>query len=413
MLTSSAGRWTEPSYDHWISNYDVPCLDIQYLLSAAATLSNQIIFTITKMTEMLHNVLNPWSASKIPSLAGKVAVLTGGNEGIGAAFTSELLKHGISKVIIASNDAARHQQALKYFNQEAGQDVSSKVIFHKLDLGDYPSVKKVVEQIKGETETIDILDCDAAIGMYRTDIPSSTADKSHAIDRHFAVNNVGHEILIQGLLPIIKKTAEKTGDARIVIMASNLHFSASKDVKFASVDELNTDLGPTLQYNRSKLGNVLHAKKLARIFKGEGFGDKIFVNSIHPGVVKTAQQDGLMETYNEKVKSTLGDGVVGNAAASTLEATNLVAREVLMKDSPEGALSALYAATSPEVKEKGLSGEYIVPNGTIQQADKRALDEDFQDRYYNLVQECIEKGYGNTVGGDHQEGSKTHGNASV
>jgi WW domain-containing oxidoreductase len=365
------------------------------------------------MAAMLQNMLNPWNASKIPSLVGKVAVLTGGNEGIGGAFTAELLKHGISKVIIVSNDSARHQGALANFKEETDYDVSSKVIFHEMDLGDYPSVNKVVDLIKKETERIDILNCNAAIGMYRTDIPSSTTQESHAIDRHFACNNVGHAILTQGLLPIIKNTAQKTGDARIVIMASNLHFSAPSDVEFNSIDELNTDLGPTLQYNRSKLGNVLYSKKLARMFRAEGLGDKIFVNSIHPGVVKTSQQAGAVETYGEKIKATVGDGVVGNAAASGLEAMNLVGRALLMKDSPEGALSALYAATSPGVKEQGLTGEYIVPNGTIQEADKRALGEDFQDKYYDLVQECIKNGYRNAEGGDHQEGSKERGSATI
>lgn len=362
---------------------------------------------------MLHNVLNPWSASKIPSLAGKVAVITGGNEGIGAAFTAQLLKNGISKVIIASNDAARYREAEEYFSHEAGHDVSSKVVFHEMDLGDYAGVRSTVEKIKKETDRIDILDCNAAIGMYKTDVPSSTADASHAIDRHFACNNVGHAIFAEGLLPIIKATAKKTGDARVVIMASNLHFSAPKDVHFASIDELNSDLGPTLQYNRTKMGNVLYAKKLARMFKAEGLGDVLFANSIHPGVVKTAQQDGVLETYGEKIKETLGNNALGNAAASTLEGLNHVARAVGMKDSPDGALSALYAATSPEVKAKGLNGAYIVPNGTVQEADKRALDEQFQDRYYNLVQECIKQGYGNSAGADHQEGSQARGSASV
>jgi hypothetical protein len=65
------------------------------------------------------------------------------------------------------------------------------------------------------------------------------------------------------------------------------------------------------------------------------------------------------------------------------------------------------------VKEQGLSGEYIVPNGIIQEADKRALNEDFQDRYYALVQECIKNGYGNAEGGDHQKGSKERGSATI
>lgn len=362
---------------------------------------------------MLHNMLNPWSAAKIPSLVGKVAVVTGGNEGIAAAFTAALLKNGISKVIIASNDAARYKEAETYFSKEAGHDVSSKVIFHEMDLGDYSAVNKLVKQIKEETDRVDILNCSAAIGMYKTDVPTSTSDKTHAIDRHFACNNVGHAILTQGLLPMIKETAKKTGDGRIVIMASNLHFSAPSSVEFKSVDELNTDLGPTLQYNRSKMGNVLYAKKLARIFKSEGIDDKLFVNSIHPGVVKTAQQSGVLETYGDKVKEVVGDGAIANAANSVMETMNYAARAVMMKDSPEGALSALYAATSPEVKEKGLNGEYIVPNGTVQEADKRALEEAFQDRYYNLVQECIEKGLENSQGNDHQEGSTVRGSASV
>lgn len=365
------------------------------------------------MASVIHNVLNPWSASKIPSLVGRVAVITGGNEGVGASFVTELFKHDIAKVIIASNDAERHGDAVKHFSKEAGKDVSNKVIFHKMDLGNFSQVKQTVEKIKRETDRIDILNCNAGIGMYSTDVPSNTSNKKHALDRHFACNNVGHAILTQGLLPIIKQTANKSGDARIVIMTSNLHFAASSDVRFASIDELNTDLGPTLQYNRSKLGNTLYTKKLARQIKNEGLADKIFVNCVHPGVVKTAQQDGAVESYSKVIEDSVGDGIVGNAAKSSLIGTNYAARTLLMKDSPEGALSALYAATAEEVKEKGLNGEYIVPNGTVQQADKRTLDEEFQDRLYNLIQECIEKDLGNEQGADHQEGGTARGFSTI
>lgn len=249
--------------------------------------------------------------------------------------------------------------------------------------------------------------------MYKTDVPESTNDKSHALDRHFAVNNVGHAILTDGLLNLIKQTGKKTGDARIVVMASNLHFSADSSVKWESIEELNTDLGPTLQYNRSKMGNVLYAKNLARIFKKEDLADEVFINCVHPGVVKTAQQDDALETYTERTQETLGDGVVGTAAASALKGANYAARSVLMKDSPEGALSALYVGTSPEVKQKGLQGEYIVPNGHAQTADKRALDEEYQDKFWKLLQECISKDYGNSQGSDHQEGSTARGFSTI
>ncbi|CAG8953741.1 hypothetical protein HYFRA_00006631 [Hymenoscyphus fraxineus] len=365
------------------------------------------------MAQTISDMLNPWDATKIPDLSGKVAVVTGGNEGIGAAFCTELLKNNIFKVIIASNDAARHKDAMKHFSKEAGKDVSSKVTFHEMDLGDYDAVRKVVEQIKKETDRIDILDLSAAIGIYKTDIPESTNDKSHALDRHFAVNNVGHAIFAAGLLDLVKQTGKKTSDARIVVMASNLHFSADSSVKWESIEEINTHLGPTLQYNRSKMGNVLFAKKLARNLAQEGYAQQVFVNSIHPGVVKTAQQDGALETYVPKIQTALGEGVVGTAVSASVEGANLAARTLLMKDSPAGALSALYAATSPEVREKGLQGEYIVPNGTVQTADKRALDEKYQDKYWELLQECIRKGYGNSQGADHQEGSTARGSATI
>lgn len=156
---------------------------------------------------------------------------------------------------------------MKHWSSEAGKDVSSQVSFHELDLGDYDAVKKAVEQIQKETDRLDILDCSAAIGMYTTDVPEDTSDKKHGLDRHFAVNNVGHAILTEGLLPLIKKTADKTGDARIVIMASNLHFSASSDVKFESIDELNTHLGPTLQVCISSISIISFLSQLLRSIK--------------------------------------------------------------------------------------------------------------------------------------------------
>lgn len=250
--------------------------------------------------------------------------------------------------------------------------------------------------------------------MYTTDAPSSTSDKKHALDRHFAVNNVGHAILTEGLLPLIKETAKKHGEARIVIMASNLHFSAPSDVAFASIEEINNTPGPTLAYNRSKLGNVLYAKKLDRLLKSEGVTN-VYVNSIHPGVVKTAQQDGVVEAYQKIVTDTVGEGIISSAANSALAGANQLMRMVAEKDSPEGALSALFAATAEEVKTSGISGEYIVPNGSIQQADKRTLGsegEALQDRYWKLVHECIEKDLGNVVGADHQD-STARGNATI
>ena len=76
---------------------------------------------------------------------------------------------------------------------------------------------------------------------------------------------MGHVILTSHLLPLIKETASKGNTVRIVNQASNAHQGAPSDVKFASLDELNQDLGPNGQYGRSKLAGILYAKYINKV----------------------------------------------------------------------------------------------------------------------------------------------------
>lgn len=90
---------------------------------------------------------------------------------------------------------------------------------------------------------------------------------------------MGHMTLTSHLLPLLKKTS-KNDTVRIVNTASNAHQGAPKDTKFESLAELNQDLGPNGQYGRSKLGNILYSRYLAKYLKGEY--PNLLVNAIHP-----------------------------------------------------------------------------------------------------------------------------------
>lgn len=363
----------------------------------------------------IGNPADIWTVGKIPDLSGKTCVITGGNEGIGAATVNYLLQNKIKHVYNLSNDPAREAGAREFWNKDAGgADVAKNVTFYEVDLGNYDAVRKAADKIKQQIDSLDILICDAAIGMYATDVPPSTereGGSKQAIDRHFAANNVGHAVLTQELLPLVKAAGKKNGDARIVYLASNLHYSCPSETKFASIDELNADLGPTLQYNRSKMGNVLYVKKLARELKKDGV-DNVFCLSVHPGVVATSQQDGVLESYGNIVKEELGE-TAGSVAETVMVATNHAARAVGMKDSLDGSLSTLWSATSPEIKERGYTGEFVVPRGHVQEADKRALDEGFQDRCWDLIQLCIKQNYANDVGADHTRDSTARGSSTI
>lgn len=71
------------------------------------------------------------------------------------------------------------------------------------------------------------------------------------------MNHIGHVVLTSHLLPLMKKTAKSGDVVRVVNFGSNAHPSAPTDTKFASLEEINRDSGPTAQYGKSKLAAML------------------------------------------------------------------------------------------------------------------------------------------------------------
>src|ERR1700754_2535449 len=84
-----------------------------------------------------------WSVNDIPDLSGKVAVVTGGNNGIGRENVKALLAHK-AKVYILSRDHAKSTEAINSLKSETGQDAE----FIQLDLADLDSVKRAAEEFK-------------------------------------------------------------------------------------------------------------------------------------------------------------------------------------------------------------------------------------------------------------------------
>lgn len=173
----------------------------------------------------------------------------------------------------------------------------------------------------------------------------------YGVDRHMAVNHVGHVILTSHLLPLLKKTAkENAGDkVRIVTLGSNAHQGTPSDCKFASLDELNADLGPNGQYGRSKLAEMLYAKFLNRHLQGQN----ILANTVHPGFVETKMSvDEIHEPYP----------VMGYVMS--------VGMSPFKKSQWDGAVSAMFCATKTEE-----GGQYVCPPAIPEAGSKLYQDE--------------------------------------
>ncbi|KAL9602076.1 MAG: hypothetical protein Q9219_002072 [cf. Caloplaca sp. 3 TL-2023] len=302
-----------------------------------------------------------FALEQVPSLTGKVAVITGGSEGIGYACSHTMLTHDIKKVFILSVSKEVIDGAVNAVKEEMGQEAADKLVWLQCDLADWKLVKETADKIASQTDRIDIMINNAARGI----MTYQTTD--YGVDRHMALNHMGHVILNSHLLPIMKKTASEGNTVRIVMLASNAHQAAPSDCKFESLDELNQDLGPNGQYGRSKLAGILYARYLARHLTQSH--PHILVNATHPGFVDTKMSTkDIHEPYP-----------LGGYAMS-------VGMAPLKKDIMMGAVSTMFAAT-----KTSKSGEYICPPAVPESGTPLAQDSELGERLMKLTRDLIKE----------------------
>ena len=304
---------------------------------------------------------NQFSLDAVPDLTGKVAVVTGGSEGIGYGCTHTLLSKNIQKLFILSKSDDIAADAINAIKQEMGEEKGNRVVWMKCDLSDWEETGRTAFKIAEQTDRVDILINNAARGIMTYQLAKN------GIDLHMASNHFGHVVLTSHLLPILKETAKKGDKVRIVCTSSNLHEQTPSDTQFASIDELNRDLGSQPQYGRSKLAAVLYAKYLSRHLTSEY--PNILANAIHPGIVETRQStEHIHEAFP-----------LGGYAMS-------VGLAPFKKTQFEGAVSTMYAAT---VTEK--SGQYICPPAVVEKGSDKANDVELSERLMDLTWKVVKE----------------------
>nr|OQO23905.1 hypothetical protein B0A51_07295 [Rachicladosporium sp. CCFEE 5018] len=318
------------------------------------------------LTGPAHNLATGSDAfdlnTDVPDLSGRVALVTGGSEGIGFGCTHTLLTRNISKLFVLSVRAEKLDEALDAVEAELGKKARDAIVWKQCDLSDWEKTANVANEIAKETDRLDIVINVAARGIMTRQLA-----ETNGTDLHMAANHIGHVVLTSHLLPLLKKTAKAGNIVRIVNFASNLHEQTPKETQFASVEELNRDYGPQQQYARSKLATLLYSKYLSRHLTPENPG--ILANAVHPGIVDTAQtNDHIHEAY-----PLLGYGMS-------------VGMKAFRKDQFEGCVSAMYAAT---VAEK--SGLYICPPKIIEQGSDKANDVELAERLMKLTKEVVDE----------------------
>jgi len=210
-------------------------------------------------------------------LDGKTVVITGANTGIGKETALDLSRRGAKIVMLCRNVEKAEVAATEIRKATEGE-----VVVHKMDLSSLASVREAAEQLGNSLEKIDILINNAGI------MACPEMRTTEGFELQFGTNHLGHFLLTNLLMPLIKKAAP---GARIVNVSSLAHEKGAMQW-----DDLNwekTSYDSIAAYCQSKLANVLFTKELAR--KGDGSG--VTVYALHPGVINTELGRHIKDTY--------------------------------------------------------------------------------------------------------------------
>ena len=116
-----------------------------------------------------------------PDLKGKVAVVTGGSEGIGYAASHTLLSHGLEKLFILSVSKEVVDGSINAIKEEMGEETANKVTWLECDMSDWKKVKQTADKIASSTDRIDILINNAARGIMTYQLTD------YGVDRHVSL----------------------------------------------------------------------------------------------------------------------------------------------------------------------------------------------------------------------------------
>lgn len=193
------------------------------------------------------------SIMSVPHLTGKVAIVTGGSKGIGAATCIALAQAGAAVVLNYSSDETAAKQVI----EKIGGD---RALAIKGDASSIPFLEDLVKQTVDKFGKIDIvIPCAGILPM------NNLESTSEAIfDYCFALNVKGPYFLVQKAVP------HMSAGSRVILLSTTLNVASTVTPNY-------------LLYNASK-GAI---DQMARVMSKDLAAKGIMVNAVAPGPTAT------------------------------------------------------------------------------------------------------------------------------
>ncbi|KAJ3405693.1 hypothetical protein CcCBS67573_g04216 [Chytriomyces confervae] len=274
----------------------------------------------------------------LPDLTGKVAIVTGGSNGLGRETVCQLAKKGAHVFILS-----RTCQALKEMIAETG---NSKLEFIACDFSDFSSVCAAAETFLAKGLPLHIL-------VNNAGCIKDFSIAQHGIETQFTINHFGPVLLTSKLLPVL----EASQPSRIVNISSMSHIFVYPKIFYENINS-KKQFDAEVRYNETKLANIhftleLHRRLQAK-YAAQGKECNVFVNCVHPGAVSTQMTSD-------------------NPSGQDMKNTVLNSIRIPVD---KGALTQIYVAGAQTIEEERLSGKYFVPYCDVAEPSSVASSEE-------------------------------------
>ncbi|KAH6880630.1 hypothetical protein B0T10DRAFT_609333 [Thelonectria olida] len=284
--------------------------------------------------------------SDIPNLHGYVAIVTGGNSGIGYETSLQLALRG-ARVYIASRSQERVSKAIAEMEKTSS---TLDLRFLKLDLQDLESVKATAAEFISKEPRLDLLINNAGIMA----CPYELTKDGYEVQWQTCF--LAHHALTLSLLPVLRAAAQQSPGSsnrvRVVNVASDAAIRMGpKSINYAdpNMTDVTGRLAPWRRYGHCKQASIIAAKAISDHYRPIG----ITAYSVHPGIIQSN-----LQSHDTSMLGTLARAAMKIAPTSS---------------AIDGARTSLYCATSP--KAPSYAGCYLVPFGKVDTRVNNWLDD--------------------------------------
>lgn len=270
-------------------------------------------------------------------------VITGATSGIGkqTALALAKLDHALYLLV---RDTVKGEE-VKQQIITATKNKNIHVV--ECDLADLKSVRAAADLLKASLMNINILINNAG-GIFK-----DREESRNGYEMTFAVNHLGHFLLVNNLLPLLER-----GQARIINVSSEAHRMGKPN--FNDLQWIHRPYAAFKAYGMAKLFNIYFTQSLAIKYGPKG----INTFSLHPGIVNTA---------------------FGSALTGIGKLLMWFMRPFMI--SPEqGAETTVYLATAPRLDAK--SGKYF-KNKKVAKTSAIATDEAARNKLWDISTKFI------------------------